>query len=440
MEIRQIIEQNPWWEDREKIKEDEKVKEALAKKNKMFFPFEEGNFLLVGPRQVGKTTYLKLSILGLINKGVSPKKLLYFSCEPLNNFEEILEIVRFSDSLVEGEKYLFFDEVTFVKDWQKAIKYLLDSPLGRQKNLYISGSSSLALKKETFPGRKIETKEFLPLSFNKFSKIFVSPNLKKEIKKAKARINIFNTKEIFQKAKILIFFFNEISRLFDFYLKCGGFPRSIYELMEGKGIKEETYEIYWKWLVSDIAKIERSEKITRSVLIGVLKNYSSRFSMNSIARETEIGSHVTVREYLEILEDLFVLRNIFPIDLKRKVEVFRRMRKVYFTDPFLFLVFKKMLTGQSSEIKDIPKIVEGMVGEHLIRNFEKIFYFSNKKEIDFVLNNFGIEVKWQSKVSLRDFPKIDLKNKIILSKSDFEYSKKDNLLILPAAVFLLLLE
>lgn len=440
MEIRQIIEQNPWWEEKDKIKEDEKVKEALDKKNKLILPFKEGNFLLIGPRQAGKTTYLKLSILDLINKKVDPRRLLYFSCEPLKNFEEILGITRFSDSLVEGKKYLFFDEITFVKDWQKAIKYLLDSPLGREKNLYISGSSSLALKKETFPGRKIKIRKFLPLSFGEFSQVFASPNLKREIKKAKTRAKSLSIKKIFQNTKSLIFLFKEISKLFNFYVNCGGFPRSIYELMEQEKIKEETYEIYWKWLVSDIAKIERSEKITRSVLIGVLKDYSSRFSLNSIAKEMEIGSHVTVRQYLEILEDLFVLHNIFPIDFKKKVGIFRRMRKVYFTDPFLFLVFKKMLTGQSPEIKDIPKIIEGTVAEHLIRSFKDLFYFSNKKEIDFVLRDSGIEVKWRSKVTLKDFPKIEIKNKIILSKSDFEYQPKYNLLIIPTSVFLLLLE
>ena len=40
MELRQITEQNPWWEDRERIKEDEKVKEALSKRQKLVFAFE----------------------------------------------------------------------------------------------------------------------------------------------------------------------------------------------------------------------------------------------------------------------------------------------------------------------------------------------------------------------------------------------------------------
>jgi len=440
MEIRQITEQNPWWEDREKIKEDEKIKIALTRKHKIIPFFKEGNFIFIGPRQVGKTTYLKLSIYDLLKKKIAPKNILYFSCETLRDFQEIIEIIRFTDTLgikTNQKKYFFFDEITFVQGWQKAIKYVLDSPLGKNKNFYITGSSSLALKRETFPGRKIEIKDFLPLSFKGFCQIFGSKNLKKEIQKNSQKE--FKIETLFQSSKNLFFSFNEASQLFESYLKTGGFLRAAYEFFEEEGIKEETYEIYWKWLVSDIAKVERSERITQSILIAILKNYSSRFSLNSIAKEMEIGSHVTIREYLEILENLFVLRNIFPIDLKRKTEIFRKMRKVYFTDPFLFEVFKKNLSKESVSPSEIPKIIEGIIGEHLTRVLGRIFYLIQKrgKEIDFVFDNIGIEVKWQNKINFQDFPKIEIKDKILLTRSNFEYLKKEKFLMLPVCIFLL---
>lgn len=436
MEITQLTEQNPWWLDKEKIKEDEKVKEALSKEHKILPKFEEGNFLIIGPRQVGKTTYLKLVIKELLERGIDSKRFFYLSCEPIKKFEEIIEIVRFSDSLINGKKYFFFDEITFIKDWQRAIKYILDSPLKKEKNFYISGSSSIALKKETFPGREIKIKEFLPLSFKEFCQIFGSKNLKEIIKKTK--IETIEIKEVYQKTKELFFFSNEISELFNFYLKSGGFPRSIYELIEDKGIREETYEIYWKWLVSDIAKIERSERITRSILIAILKNYSSKFSLNSVAKEMEIGSHITIREYLEILENLYVLRNIFPYDFKKKTEIFRKMRKVYFVDPFLFSVFKKVLTQESVKEKEISQIIEGIVGEYLNRKFDKVFYLSQEKEIDFLIDKTAIEVKWQGKIDFKDFGKNRFKNNILLSKSNFDFSEKEKILILPVSLFLLL--
>ncbi|MCD6412170.1 ATP-binding protein, partial [bacterium] len=324
-----------------------------------------------------------------------------------------------------------------VKDWQKAIKYILDSSLKKEKTFYISGSSSLALKKETFPGRDLKRIDFLPLSFKKFCQVFGSKNLKKKIEGKE--IKKIEIKKIFQKAREFLFFFKEISFLFEKYLKCGGFPRSMYELMEEGEIREETYEIYWNWLISDIAKIERSERISRAILMALLKKYGTKFSLNSVAKEMEIGSHITVREYLEILEELFVLRNIFPFDFSKKTEAFRKMRKVYFIDPFLFSVFKKILTKRSVEEKEIPLIVEGIVAEHLIRKFKNVFYLSFGKEVDFFIESCGIEVKWQSKLTPKDFPKIDLKQKILLSKSDFQFFEKEKILILPVSVFLIII-
>ena len=231
---------------------------------------------------------------------------------------------------------------------------------------------------------------------------------------------------------------DEIEKLFRLYIKCGGFPRSAYELIENGKIREETHEIYWKWLIGDIAKIERSERITSSVLLGVLKNYGTRFSLNSIAKEMEIGSHVTIRSYLEVLENLFILRNVFPIDLKKGVESFKRMRKVYFIDPFLFHSFKMQLTKTEIKEEEMPKLVEGIVAEHLIRKFGKILYYYQKKEIDFYLDGSGIEVKWQNKVEKGDFPAVQLQNKILVGKDQFEFYENE-MIILPTCVFLLLI-
>ncbi len=432
MEIKQITEQNPWWGNKERIAEDEKVIEGSSKKHPVKYDFPEENTLIIGPRQVGKTTYLKLFIKHLIEKGIDPKRILYFSCDMIRDFEEISEIVRFSDQQIDGRKYILLDEVTFVEGWQRSIKYLLDSALGKDKVLYVTGSSSIALKKETFPGRVIKTRNFLPLTFKEFCAVFGSESLRTELTKAD-----FSPAGINQIAKKLTFHFSEIERHFNNYLKCGGFPRSIYEFVENGKIRDETYEIYWKWIVSDIAKAGKSGRTTESVLQGVLKNYGTRYSMNSIAKEMEIGSHVTVRDYLEFLEDLFVARNIFPREPGRETASFRRMRKTYFIDPFLYHVFKKQLTKTETDEKDIPCLIEGIVAEKLIRDHGQVSYYCQHKEVDFYLGDTGIELKWQKNVNKRDF-KAQFKNRILLSRTDFEFFEQENLLIIPTPVFLLI--
>ena len=111
------------------------------------------------------------------------------------------------------------------------------------------------------------------------------------------------------------------------------------------------------------------------------------------------------------------------------------MRKAYFIDPFLYHVFSKRLLGKS--IERYETLVEGIVGEALARKFRNVGFFHNRKEIDFCFRNFGIEVKWKEDVTPKDFPRVGVKNKVIVSKKTFEFHK--NLLIIPASLLLTLL-
>jgi predicted AAA+ superfamily ATPase len=417
---------NPWWRDSREIDNDEKVKEYLSKKHRLKIELESRNMLMVGPRQVGKTTSLKLKIHDLIKTGLNPKNILFFSCELLSKKEDIIEALQEFERLADGKKYVFLDEITFIKDWQDAVKFLLDSPLSREKIIYITGSSIAGLRKEMFPGRDIEIRKFLPLSFHEFCSLFGSDPLKSQIEKQNA---VFLPDVYYS----LIPFSEELESLFEKYLICGGFPPSMYALMENGEIVERIYDTYFNWVVSDMAKLGRSERIMTSVIQGVIKNYSSKFSLNSIAKEMEISSHVTVRDYLELLDELYVARSFFQ--LKRERPALRSDRKAYFIDPFLFRVFYKRYSGTHEvPYERITHVVEGIVGEHLKRKCDDVYFFSGKKEIDFIIKDAGIEVKYGHATEM-DFPRYDIKTKIILSKSDFKTTGEE-VMIIPVSIFL----
>lgn len=425
--------QNPWWERKEAIYEDEKVQKALSRKKKLLYSFKDENILLVGPRQTGKTTFIKLLIKDLIEKDVAPKSILFFSCELLRRREDIVELVKLFDSISGvGKKYLFLDEVTFVEGWEAAIKFILDSPLRRKKTFYITGSSSIGLKKERFPGRPIKIREFLPFGFRSFCELFGSKELKEEI----SGVNL-SPILVFKKSKRLIPFLLEIDRLFYSYLCSGGYPRPFFELIEEKEIKSDTYRIHYDALMYDITKLRRSEKIASSILRGILKNYGTKFSLNSLAKEMEIGSHVTVREYLELFESLYLARNYFQTKPGKVLPILKKARKVFFLDPFVFRIFSKFFGVRVEE--KLPTIVEGVVGELLNRRFREVYFYHDRKEVDFILKDVGIEVKWQKNVSEKDFPRIGLKKKFLLSKNDFDFVRKRNLAIVPVPVFLLII-
>lgn len=427
MDWNSVISQNPWWSDTEEIEKDTKVSYALNKKHQFIPSFVEGNYLILGPRQTGKTTYLKLCIREFIKKGIPAKQCLYFVCNLVMNNQDIIDIVSlFKKS---GGKYVFFDEISFVKNWERSVKQILEiKDFNEGMNFYFTGSTTLELQKERFPGRPIKIKEFLPLSFKEFCNVFGSNKLKSEIPKK------FDLTSVVKNAPKLFPYISEIDKLFNFYIHCGGFLRSAYELIEEGKIKEETYQIYWDWIAGDIASIGLSERTLSAVLKGIVKRYSSSFSLSSLAKEVEIPSHITVRDYLEVLESLYVLRSYWKE--YDKTPFFRKERKVYFIDPFIFHIASFKTLGITENPDEVPKIVEGIVGECLRRNKLNVKFLRSNKELDFVSGNIGIEVKWQEHVSTTDFPKIDLPQKILLSKKDIDLNEKVK--IIPVSIFVLM--
>ena len=421
-----MVVQNPWWADPDAIYDDERVKKALAKEPRIDYLFEPVNKILIGPRQVGKTTYMKLSVAKLIKAGVNPRNVLYFSCDLLKDYREIVSVVKSFLRSVKGKAYVFLDEVTFVEGWERAVKFLLDSPLASRMVIQVTGSTSAGLKRESFPGREIRVDEFLPLDFRMVSTIF-EPKLK-GVKLPHE--NPHGSREFYENALELYPYMEVLVGALDFYLLAGGYPRAIYELLEGR-IKQETYEMIYNATILDVAKLGRSERIALSMILGLLRRYGDRLTLNSLAKELEIGSHVTVRDYLELFEELFIGRNYFQVKLHDFTPLFRKERKFYFTDPLLIQTFKRLF-GKGPET---DRIIEGVVGEHLKR-LHPTYFFSGSKEVDFLTPGFGVEVKWRKKVRPSDFPRVGIKNKVLLSKDTLEFIEGSNLAIVPVSLFL----
>jgi len=79
-------------------------------------------YVLRGPRQVGKTTSIKLLIKNILEKGVNPEDILYLSAEAIKDRFELLETIRdfvqIRQIISKKEKlYIFLDEATFIKEW-----------------------------------------------------------------------------------------------------------------------------------------------------------------------------------------------------------------------------------------------------------------------------------------------------------------------------------
>ncbi|WP_232049015.1 ATP-binding protein [Sulfuracidifex tepidarius] len=79
--------------------------------------------------------------------------------------------------------------------------------------------------------------------------------------------------------------------------------------------------------------------------------------------------------------------------------MYRKEKKVFFRDPFIYRTLAKWLHRQ---LRD-DAILEHVVQEHLFRKYGEVFYFKNDFEIDIVVGGLKIEVKAER--SHRGYPK-----------------------------------
>ncbi len=303
---------------------------------------------MLGPRQVGKSTGLKLMIEELIRRGRNPSSLVYVNCDLIVDLKELRSLLS---SLSSGGHIIILDEVTGLGYWWRIVKGFIDQGLFSDDVLIVSGSSSIRVKRyaESFTGRrgKGKTVEVLPLSFRDF-----------------ALARGYSIKDL--------------KRAFQEYLKLGGFPRSVNE--------DRTFlEEFPEQVDKEIVKVGRSARIAKQVVHQVIEKSPSSLSYSSIAKEIGI-SHVTVRDYLELLEDLFIV-GIAHWKLGRKID-FKKEKKVFFRDPFIPRAFYHL----RGDVR-IEALYEWVVQEHLYRRYGEIYYYRNGYEVDIIADDLKVEVK-----------------------------------------------
>lgn len=456
MEINQQLlqKQNPWWFRKELILDDEKIMELDLKSHKYIpgfireYPSDVDAVLtLRGPRQIGKSTTLKLIIRHLLlDLGIPSRNVFYFSLDRIEDFNQLYELLEYyleSIRPVQTDRlYIFLDEISFVREWQRGIKALADEGKLKKVTLLMTGSSLVDIGKgsERLPGRrgplnKVDFEQ-LPLTFREFIEL-IAPSI-----------------EIDDEAGLE--FNRDLIRLrFRDYLLTGGFPLSINLFYDTGFIPAFVYQLYLNWIEGDIGRAGKSERNLYRIMSRILTHYSTPVSWLGIGKESGITSHATVQEYVELLEKMYVT-NIVPfMDISSKTLLERKNRKIYITDPLIYHCFSGKHSGlgdncfsESRMVLNDPlrvsKLVESVVGEHLRRTFKECYYWQGKKEIDFVVsdnNRFRFfKVKYQENVSLSEFSWFSKSGKFdeILNVLSVNSQKQEkNITITPITIFLL---
>lgn len=406
-----------------------------------------GIYTLTGGRQVGKSTFVKQYVLQLLNNGVSEKYIYFISCELIDNYKDLVRTVEtFLNEINSVEKsYIFIDEITYVKNWDLAIKHLADTGQLENTFLLITGSDSTAITDsiKRFPGRrgKARIKDFIyqPLSFKDFVL------LRKKISE-KDLLQIIQTSTI--NSTILELLFVE----FDDYLISGGYLTAINEYWEKGSIHSSTFATYSEWIRGDILKRNKSELFLEEIINAIIRRIGSHYSWNSLVKDLSIDHPQTVIDYVSLLESMHVLIVLHAINENTFTGAPKKNKKLYFTDPFILhsLVawlnnsenpFKKTLLPYISDTEKVSSLVESVIINHSFRN-APTFYIKGKGEIDLVeVQNkkiLPIEIKWRNQIRSSDLKEIQrFSNGIITTKSTF-WGKRGDLNYIPVPVFLLL--
>ncbi|MFB0517858.1 MAG: ATP-binding protein [Acidobacteriota bacterium] len=332
--------------------------------------------IVTGMRRTGKTTLLKF-----IDNRIASKNKVFLDLENQLNikyFEEHnYERIKFSfESLgidFTSKPFIFLDEIQFVKNLPSVVKYFIDH---YQVKFFLTGSASFYLKNlftESLSGRKYIF-ELFPLCFSEFL-LFKGSSLRipEDVRHITQPI------------------FDEISLLYDEYIKFGGFPGVVLKtnVQEKKKALEEIFSSFFQMEILQLGDFRRNEAI-RDLMLLLMQRLGSKLDIQKISRELGI-SRPTLGEYISFLEGTYFIKTIRPFSKGRNSEI-RKMPKVYLCDTGIANHFANL---------DMGSLSENSVFQNL-RPKGKLNYYQRKSgaEIDFILDKKeAYEVKLNSQES-----------------------------------------
>ena len=372
--------------------------------------------IIIGPRQVGKTTLLKQ-----LNQELGG---LYIDFDILENVEKFETYTKFISSLkLEGfnEKdifYLFIDEFQKYKDLTKVLKNIYDNH--DNIKIYATGSSSIMIKdkiQESLAGRKFLHKLF-PLDFEEFL----------EFKKIDSKkINLLKKfKGALPKAE----FQQEIEE----YLVYGGYPEVVLSDDKEKILKS-IFDLFIKKDLVDYLNIKEILGIKKLIQYLSINN-GGKINILEISQKLNL-SREKIENYFEVLEETFIIKRITPFFKNKNKEIVKAYKQ-YFIDPGVRNYFCNNFNNISLR-NDTGFLFEILILGELIKNstFDiKFWQDKQKREVDFIIDKvkeqIALEVKFKSRLKSEDYIGI---TKLNMTKSFVvNLTKQDERHLLPFSI------
>lgn len=390
----QIVRYNPWWSSAAWEADDPHLRRLAAQPARLPAPQVDevgldrpAVHILRGPRQVGKSTDLKLLAQRALSSGFSGRRVVYLSLDLLEEQPAAALVDTIGRALElagarEHPRLLLLDEVTSATRWRTSVKALWDDGRIDEDVAICTGSSAVDLAEgaaERLPGRRGPGRDFLvmPQSFGAFARVVeqgvpAAPGLSVgELLSTEGQAEL-------RGARIHL---PALQRALERYLLFGGLPASVAEAVVGEPApSEEVRRVLWDSLVREVQRKGASTPAAQALLERVMRSLGSKVSWSQMAREMAVplrgrrSSRAgrteprTLQAYVELLAVNYFALVLYYWRQDSGTADVAKDKKMYFGDPLLHTITADRVGLQ----RDPHAEVENAIALALYRRYEPI--------------------------------------------------------------------
>jgi hypothetical protein len=369
-----------------------------------------GVYTLGGARQIGKTTLLKQWMVRLLREGVPAESIAFLTGELIDDHHQL--VVLLQAELVQmppqGPLFLIVDEVTYIRGWERAVKYCADAGLLDRVVLMVTGSDLTIVReaRAMLPGRRGDAERvdyhLYPVDFA--TSAALTGSISQEEISALTEGRVTSLERLSHEA------WDRIERAVELYLVHGGFLTAMNDLAANEGVRPATLTTYSDWIRGDMLKRGKSEPYLKEILRAINRRTGSQVTWNALARELSIDHPATVADYVHLLADMDAVFIQPALNEGLLTAAPKKARKVFPTDPFIGHAIRGWLQPvpdpfteqilpacRSSEASSM--LVEAVLVTHARRWFPT-YYIKSEGEVDLAVVDEGtfwpIEIKWRT--------------------------------------------
>ncbi len=346
--------------------------------------------VLIGPRQIGKSTMLKQMFEDLLNKGETAYFLNLDRKDILDELNINPEnLFKICPLLPDKKITVFIDEIQYLDDATTFLKLLFDEYSNRLK-IVATGSSAFYIDKQfkdSLVGRK-KIFQMGTLDFEEFLHFKGRNDLVSEIGLLKFKKK---TKSIHE---------NLLWAYMDEFMNYGGYPAVVLENNIDDKI-ELLREIRDSYIKRDLLESGVSDETKFYRMLMLLASQSGNMlNVNEISNTLRI-TNATVENYLYVLQKCFHITLVKPFYNNLRKEL-TKMPKVYIND----IGLRNILINYFAPIEqraDKGLVLENFCFRVLLERYEqdqiKYWRTADGNEVDFIietqyLKGFAVEVKF----------------------------------------------